>query len=297
MRSWGNRFFGKEITEYLLEPALRGIFAGDLDKLSASLWFEKITKKPKENRTHGLLSFAEGMGEFCNKLSLFLRVNQVDIRLEEVKSLNTLFADYTSIVVATPPQEAGQLFKDELPAKSHLLNRIKMRPVVSLTYVLQSKENISGYGCLFPKLEKFNSLGVLWSRDIFPVHGKSPIERWISLWELVDSEEKLTSGVNVDREHLYGYKPNDPKKIIMHKWLNGIPHMTVDLEAILPSLKKISFVGNSIPLILHGNYLGEMGTTDLVLRSRRLAQQIKLLEQDPNELQKIKNEFLARKDE
>jgi oxygen-dependent protoporphyrinogen oxidase len=290
MRSWGNRFFGEEITQYLLEPALRGIFAGDLDKLSASLWFQKITGKEKKNRTKGLLSFTQGMGEFCEKLSLFLLKNNVEIRCEEVKSLSVLYTEFNLIVVATPPPEAVQLLQEELPAKAQLLKRIEMRSIVSLTYILKAKEGLSGYGCLFPQVEKFNALGVLWSRDIFSIHGTTPVERWISLWgpgkhlQSSDAEQKLIAAVNADRQHLYGRVPQTPKAIILHKWPMGLPHMTVDLENILPALKKISIVGNKIPLILHGNYLGEMGTTDLVLRSQRLTEEIKSLLINPNQL-------------
>lgn len=275
MRTWGNRFFGKEITQYLLEPALRGIFAGDLDKLSASLWFQKITGKEKKNRTKGLLSFTHGMGEFCEKLGFYLKKNQVDIRIEKIDSLRSLFGEFNLIVLATPPPEAAHLLEVDLPAKARLLKHIEMRSIVSLTYILRAKENLAGYGCLFPQVEKFNSLGVLWSRDIFPIHGLAPVERWISLWNLQDSEQKLINDINADREHLYGKVPRPPKEVVFHKWPQGLPHMTIDLENILPSLKNMSFIGDKIPLILHGNYLGEMGTTDLVLRSKKLADEIR----------------------
>jgi oxygen-dependent protoporphyrinogen oxidase len=291
MRTWGNRFLGEEITQYLLEPALRGIFAGDLDRLSASIWFQKITGRRKKNRTHGLLSFTRGMGEFCEKLALHLQAKAVDIRIQEVISLRELFADFQFIVIATAPPEAAVLLDVDLPAKANLLSRIEMRSIVSLTYILNSKEAISGYGCLFPQREKFNSLGVLWSRDIFPVHGASPVERWISLWNGRDSDKQLIANVDEDRKHLYGKSPGNPKEVFLHKWSKGLPHMTVELENILPALKKISLVGKGIPLLLHGNYLGEMGTTDLVLRSQTLAEEISLLLDNPGALKDIDQQF------
>jgi oxygen-dependent protoporphyrinogen oxidase len=282
MRTWGNRFFGEEITQYLLEPALRGIFAGDLDKLSASLWFKKINERPKKNRTCGLLSFPKGMGEFCEKLADFIVNKGVHIRTQEVHSLAELYGEFHFIIVATAPPEAALLLEDELPAKAHLLKRIEMRSIVSLTYILKLKEAIAGYGCLFPQIEKFNSLGVLWSRDIFPIHGETPVERWISLYNGSDSDQELIAKIDQDRKHLYSKIPAVPKEVFFHRWPKGLPHMTVELENILPSLKTVSIVGNGLPLLLHGNYLGEMGTTDLVLRSQKLTQEIKLLLENPH---------------
>lgn len=278
MRMWGNRIFGTEITSYLLEPALRGIFAGDLDKLSASLWFQKITTKEKKNRTHGLLSFKEGMGEFCSKLALYLQNQNVIIKNEEVCSLTQLNSEFDFIVITAAPPDAAKILKDDLPDQAQLLSRIEMRSIASLTFLLNEKSKFSGYGCLFPQKEHFNALGVLWSRDIFPVHGTTPVERWICLWDKIDSEKNLVDKIDQDRSHLYGNEPLlPPRSIVTHLWPQGLPHMTVALEDFLPQLKKMFRVHKSTPLLLHGNYLGEMGTTDLVFRSQKLSQDIKHL--------------------
>jgi oxygen-dependent protoporphyrinogen oxidase len=278
MRQWGDRIFGEEVTSFLVEPALRGIFAGDLDRLSACLWFEKMTTKETKNRTRGLLSFKSGMGEFCEKLAEFLKDQKVLIKNEEVQSLPYLSKNFDLIVVATPPPEASVLLKEVLPAAAELLGRYEMRSIASLTYLLQEKSELSGYGCLFPQKEKFNSLGVLWSRDIFPIHGLTPIERWITLWDKKESESQLIEKINKDRQHLYASSAITPaKQIVAHFWPRGLPHMTVEIEDVLPMLKKVFNIGDKTKLLLHGNYLGEMGTSDLIFRSQRLSGQIKVL--------------------
>ena len=52
VRSWGERTIGREATDYLLGPALAGIYASDLDQLSANLTLAKDRKSTRLNSSH-----------------------------------------------------------------------------------------------------------------------------------------------------------------------------------------------------------------------------------------------------
>jgi protoporphyrinogen oxidase len=146
--------------------------------------------------------------------------------------------------------------------------------MVCVTLVLEESPPLRGYGCLFPEQEGFESLGILWPRAMFPNHGSLPIERWLMLYNATDSEAMLLEKVEADRVRLYGKQPSKPLKVHVHYWPEALPHMTVALEEGLPELLEIHHSPGRPSIALHGNYLGAMGTTDILFISKELAESL-----------------------
>src|SRR5256714_10434747 len=76
---WGRRVGGDTATDYLLIPALGGIYAGDPDRLSASLIFGKArlpdhlrSNKPEKGTLHGTVAPPEGMQQLTDALRAWL---------------------------------------------------------------------------------------------------------------------------------------------------------------------------------------------------------------------------------
>src|SRR2546421_6847409 len=76
---WGRRVGGDAATDYLLIPALGGIYAGDPDRLSASLIFAKAklpdhlrTNKPEKGKLHGTVAPPQGMQQLTDGLRNWL---------------------------------------------------------------------------------------------------------------------------------------------------------------------------------------------------------------------------------
>ena len=76
---WGRRVLGRGATDYLLIPALGGIYAGDPNLLSASLIFGKSnlsdhlrTTRPAKGRLRGTVSPPEGMQQLIDGLRDYL---------------------------------------------------------------------------------------------------------------------------------------------------------------------------------------------------------------------------------
>lgn len=279
MQDWGYRVLGKEVTNYLLEPAMRGIFAGDLSKLSASVWFQRfLTKKStaeSKERAKGLISFEKGMGEYLMQLKSYLQ-NKPNVILENkiINDIKEILNDFDTFVIATAPPQAASLIATQNFNVAKMLQKIEMRKIACVTLFLNEPSPLKGYGCLFPNLEKFTALGILWSRDIFPVHGTRPVERWMLLWDGKENDAELLRRVQSDRAHLYAKELPMPQEYHIQKWEQGLPHMTLELEKILPQISLPFLTQNGKKIYLHGNYLGKMGTTDLVLKSKALAEEI-----------------------
>ena len=87
---WSRRVLGRGATDYLLVPALGGIYAGDPEQLSASLIFGKAnlpdhlnTTRPVKGKLRGTVAPPEGMQQFIEGLVDYLQKNRVEFRFNE----------------------------------------------------------------------------------------------------------------------------------------------------------------------------------------------------------------------
>src|SRR6267154_3803231 len=76
---WGKRVIGKAATDFFLAPALAGIYAGDPERLSASLVFGQAalpahlqTTRPMRPKLHGTVSPPKGMQQLIDGLCKYL---------------------------------------------------------------------------------------------------------------------------------------------------------------------------------------------------------------------------------
>src|SRR6476620_7598622 len=86
---WSRRVLGHGATDYLLAPALGGIYAGDPDRLSASLIFGKAklpdhlnTTKPAKGRLHGTVAPPNGMQQLIDGLADYLQRHGAEFALK-----------------------------------------------------------------------------------------------------------------------------------------------------------------------------------------------------------------------
>jgi oxygen-dependent protoporphyrinogen oxidase len=87
---WSRRVLGRGATDYLLAPALGGIYAGDPDRLSASLIFGKAnlpdhlnTTKPAKGKLHGTVAPPDGMQQLTDGLVDYLKSSGVEFSFNE----------------------------------------------------------------------------------------------------------------------------------------------------------------------------------------------------------------------
>lgn len=269
---WVVNHLSLPVLKKLVEPALRGIYAGDVDRLSASLimgkWFRK-EERPQPAQEKGLHTGQSGMLGWLKDLKAYLEKRGVQFHHQRVVDLKPMITtDEAIVIVATPPGAAAQLLATIDDCRSDILRRVEMLPIASVTLLTDVSAPLQGFGCLFPAAEKMASLGVLFRQSYFPEKGAPPQERWIMPWR-GESEHELLQKIENDRRLLWGDRRPEVRTQHVKIWPQAMPHYTVELEKQIPALLNVDR-----GVLLHGNYLGALGLTALLERSFRLAESI-----------------------
>ena len=265
----GIRNLGPTPTNFLLAPALQGIYAGDLKKLSASLILGPLFQKRKKYR--GLATCENGMQDLINALEVDLKSKGVKIHLNTTFIASQTATDTT--VFACSPHNAAKILETQHPEFSQILLQIQMPPLISATvfYKKQQKQKI-GFGCLIPRGQSLRTLGILMNSYIFQGRNTTYNETFI-LGGAMDpeilnlSDEELKQRLILERKKIFGVDLS-----ILHveitRWPQALPHYDVNLEKMLPKLKAPARI------YLHGNYLGGIGLSKILDRSKQLAEEI-----------------------
>jgi oxygen-dependent protoporphyrinogen oxidase len=272
---WGRRIVGAAATNYFLAPALGGIYAGDPERLSASLIFGQValpahlqTTRPERPKLHGTVAPARGMQQLIDRLCDYLGRAGVECVLDHEAKI----APGEQVIVCTSANAAADCLAEISPQLSESLRQIEMMPVVTATcHYDPTAAKLNGFGCLFPRGEGFRARGVLFNECIFAGRGPAHSETWIfggaldpAIVELTD--EKLMQVIANEREKFYGER-QEPIGIHLTSWPQGLPHYSIDLERILAELP-----APPANVALVGNYLGRIGLAKLVERAAFVAQ-------------------------
>lgn len=204
---FARRRLGQEALDYLVDPFVAGIYAGDPARLSLQHAFPRIHQMETDHgsvlkglraaprgraggRSPRLISFREGLGALPARLSERLqkhiyfetKVQSITAReggWEVVASRydHRLRDRYDAVVLALPPDPLADLSIGS-PGNStalSLLREIPQPPVVSISVGFrrdQVHHSLDGFGVLIPAREKRNILGVLFPSTLFP--GRAP---------------------------------------------------------------------------------------------------------------------------
>lgn len=278
IQDWCDKNLTTASADYLVAPALQGIYAGDLERLSASLVLNPMLTSRREKTTisSSLLSGKMGMQDLMSKLEEHLRQQGVQFQLSTLW-LPEMQTDH--LVIATSAPEAqkilAQIGSIEAKANSQVLKKIEMNSLVTATcFYSQTPKAYKGFGILFPRLEKVRALGVLMNNMIFQRAATAHSETWIYGGALDRdfvflTDEQIKNFILLDREKVFP-KSGEPSEIKITRWPAALPHYTVDHEKFLAQLVPMKAIS------LHGNYLGGIGLSRILEQSEKLAQKINL---------------------
>ncbi len=274
VHQWASRVVGVEIEQRLLAPALQGVYAGDIGRLSASLVLGRLFRGPRPRRGHwrGSVSPKNGMGELTRKLSdaIVARGGKIQYSHRYVLSENVT----EPTILCTSAWAAAQILSAREPESAALLARCESLPLVSVTaFFPHQTGELRGFGCLFPESQGFHALGVLFADGIFADRSEQRAETWIlggarQMQVMTLDDEGVTAALAEDRRRLTG-QPWRPLSVDITRWPRALPHYTVEWERALSALSVPA------PLFLHGNYLGHLGLAQIHQRSRTLARELK----------------------
>lgn len=268
---WTRRVFSPSVLDFLVAPALQGIYAGDPEQMSAKLIIGPLLQR-KKGLSGGQRTLApqEGMGQLVQTWLENLLKTDVNIQLNSTYHLNE--APQVPHILCVKASDIKGCLEGNFSDWARPLSEVQMLPLVSVTAFFPSGN--SGFGCLFPRSQGFRALGVLNNHNIFT--GRSRIDLTNETWIfggaldqdiIACSDETLRESVLVDRKKWSGLN-DEPVHMIIHRWPKAIPHYTVSLEQALASLK--------IPTNVHlcGNYLGGVGLAKILYRAHHLIESL-----------------------
>jgi len=266
--AFGERVLGKGATDYLLTPALGGIYAGDPQKLSASLIFGRATLpehlqtyRPAKAAMRGTVAPRNGMQQLIDGLHDFLKTAGVEFALNQEAPKPA----GESTIVCLSALAAAEYLGETATGISESLRRIEMLSLVTTTNFYEpGAAGLKGFGCLFPRHQGFRARGVLFNDSIF--EGRGHGETWIlggafdpDIVELEDAE--LSEVISHDRERFFG-KVDQPLATHITRWPRALPHYSLELEQILAELPPPP---PNVALV--GNYLGRIGLAKILERA------------------------------
>lgn len=250
----------------LVGTGLQGIYAGDPLKMSASLTVGFLFD-PQRDRYKGLVSAQGGMGAVIEKGEEALRKAGVSIQLGTECSLEDLRGP---VVLALPPPATAAWLEKSHPELGRRLRQIQMLPLLSVTAFFERPLEKIGFGCLTTKDSGSRALGVIFRHHLFPNQDPAFAETWILGGarepQLIQAEdEKIGQVITEERARLFGRK-DVPTSFFVTRWPQALPHYDLLLEDLLHDLKAPRDV------VFHGNWLGGIGLSRLLERSRHIAE-------------------------
>lgn len=301
MEEWSNRIFGEEITYNLIEPALGGIYATPLSKMSPLMVFSRFDlqsnksffrsllgkKKNPKPKARGLISFQSGMQELVDGLVTYLEqnknctieLNSNSTKLAKIRSDKT----FNRVKFCLPIQATYKLCLSDTASKVFLEKHGSREPdyhsIATLTrfssHPLFAKP---AFGMLFPKGSPIQANGVLSNDSIFPgrtlkqgVHS----ETWIYSgdWLKSTGEPTLKSILEKDRlqvlensAHINKENVNHPLAVYTKIWKDSFPVYNSNLLRFNECLDDIEAFhesqGTSIQFL--GNFRRGIGLRSLI---------------------------------
>lgn len=266
MAAWGNRVVGAAAREWLLEPAMQGIYAAPAAELSARAIFGG-----RRRGSRRLVAPPRGMGQFVDRLVEDLGARGV--RFEFDRAVDAVEPGVPT-VIATDARTASRLVAPHAPRLSEHLAGVRVAPLVTVTmFFTPHAADVRGFGVLFPRASGVRALGVLHNADIFDGRSQSRSETWIVGDRdrgLTDQDDdRLRRMLTEDRRRVTG-RDDPPLAVYITRWPAAVPvydRRILEVVAKLPSLPPW--------LALAGNYLGKIGVAALLERAAAAANAVR----------------------
>ncbi len=279
---FGQQYLGNAMTNQILEPAIAGIYGCKITELSfpgaltmlakilnqsnwlpSAIWKNRSQKNndQKNNKiAKGTFGFKGGMQVLVNGLTNYL---QDDI---EYNFDGTLLADSADhCIVTTPAYVSSTFFDGEL---KKMLSGIEYIPMITTTLIFkksQFEKLKPGFGCLIPRSEGLNTLGVLFNSYIFD--HRVVMDDMISLTCMMGDESENGDVISASDQDIITillkdlnvlFKLTDePLDFHVFRWPKAIPKYTPQLYKSwfrMDEILKQQFPNRN----LFGNYTGEI---------------------------------------
>ena len=291
LTDWALRIGGEKFRNYLLEPAVGGVYAASTHQLSAFLVLASFFHpelRAKKGTLKGSLSPTQGMQAIIDSLVAYLKTKSVKIHYNSKVQVSDLKEEFSFIVIAGSLKNLKEIVNDQDYTLPSDYDRTSLLDISTVTIAPAHEKSVNGFGCVFPRTENFKSLGVLFNTDIFSNRGQKPCETWI-LPFVSESETVVRHVIANDRARLCATESSF-EIIKFQTWSKTLPLYSNEL---LQFLKSPTFVvknkTSSLQIFtegarlnypqkfvyITGNYLGGLGLTKILDYNLRLSEKIK----------------------
>jgi oxygen-dependent protoporphyrinogen oxidase len=301
---FAKRRLGREAYDYLVEPLLTGIFAGDGERLSLDATFPHLkaiecehgnllrgalSRRTGNGARAGFLAPDDGLGVLVDALLTTLAERGIEIRRSV--PVETLGRDrdrflvtgerYDEVMVATGVAAAAEIMRAAHPEIATTLDAIPTVSTVTVTlgYDLSGvPKPLVGHGYVIPRAEGRPCLAMTWTtskwKDRTPV-GKAQIrlffgrqgdQGWVDA-----SDEEIIAAARAEAADTLAIRA-EPELTIISRWRDAMPQYGLGHRARVAAIESAV---QSVPgLKLAGNYLRGVGIPDCVREGREAARRI-----------------------
>lgn len=263
------RRFNKKLTESLIDPFVKGIFAGDCRTLSMrscfpALWRQDHEKgsivrglfSKKRERLPSLYTFRQGMETL--PLTLAQKLGDKIMLGQTVLSLDEIDAD--RIIAAIPTSAMAKLIGVDDPS---IYAKIAVVNFGWNTRVLNKR----GFGFLVPSSERTAILGMSWDSEIFPALGGADETRITVMLEGTKAEKELFV---LAQAALRDYLGIQKEPAAAHLHVVQLPQYRLNHHQHLAAFKE-KLPSCLLPL---GNCYEGLSVNDCIVNARRLCDTI-----------------------
>ena len=289
-----SRILGEEGVRNMLDPALRGIFGGDISKLSAKSLFSDLWDSM--NSGASLFSYARSRkGKrrvFVLRGGMNVLIRAIEERLsEEVVRYEQKVGAVTynsgifevslesgeilsskSLFVATSGSTSATFLESLDPKLAEMLNSVRYAPLAVVHCSVNGDQCLppKAFGILFPSGKAAKVLGVMFNSCLFPhtaPRGKHLLTVCVGGVEgmHVCKESDISLQGTVREELLDKLSLRDPEFLSIVRWERAIPQYEIGFSNIVDRLKLVEQQFPGLHFI--GSEIGGVGVPDRVRKA------------------------------
>jgi oxygen-dependent protoporphyrinogen oxidase len=249
---WGARVAGRAAVDWLIGPALQGVYAVPGAQLSARAVFSHRARRGS------LIAPRDGMGALIGKLHETLRARGVRF---EFNARVTVLNDGTPTAICTDAPATAELLSAAAPDVAGAFRRIQMTSLRTVTAFFRPHDgDLHGYGVLFPRAGSIRALGVVFNDDAFPNRSPHRSETWIYEGASLHGTLDVIDAMTLDRS-VFTSRHDSPIGEPFVPPAAEIPIYDAELARAIDVVD-----GGGLPshIALAGNYLGRLGVSKLI---------------------------------
>jgi len=306
------RRMGSEVADYLLNPFIAGVCAGNPKLLSAQAVFPKLIEMEQEHgsilkalrhykkenpnaQERRTFSFKKGLHQLTEHLKNLLKDNLLeDVAVQQVSktvngfSIETMqnethkIFESNKVIVTSPAYHAAKfLGKFNSSISMHLTN-IKYPPILQLSLGYdnsQIKKQLPSFGFLIPEKEYKTFLGAIFQSGVFANRapkGKSSFTLFVGGSRNASLFQQFSKQEIIEKatEEFQAIMQikGKPETIFSYKWECSIPQYEMGYTKVLNKIS--NFEKQNIGIYLAGNYVSGVGINDCIKKATEIFKHI-----------------------